>query len=60
MVFEEYSRAFQRSYMDVSRKLQGRLRVFLGCFKGVSRKFQGCFMKVSWKKKFQGCFMGVS
>ena len=26
----------------------------------VSRKFQGCFMKVSWKKKFQGCFKGVS
>ena len=33
---------------------------------GVSRRIQGCFMKVSWKKnlkEFQGCFMifkGVS
>ncbi len=46
--------------MDVSRKLQGCLKGVLGNFKGISRKFQGCFMKVSWKRKLHGYFKGVS
>ena len=33
-------------------------RVFQGCIKGVSRKFQGSFKEVSGL--FQGCFKGVS
>ena len=33
--------------------------MFYGSFKGVSRKYQGCFIKVSFKRKFQGCFKGV-
>ena len=30
--------------------------VFSGSIKGISRKYQGCFTKVSWNRKFQGCF----
>ena len=54
--------------MKVSRKIEGCLeevlKVFQGNFKGLqrsfnvlSRKFQGCFMKISGRRKFQGCFM---
>ena len=35
-------------------------RIFWWHFKGLSRKFQGGFMKVSWKRKFQGGFQNVS
>ena len=46
MVFEEVSRVFQRSYMDVSRKLQGRFKgVLTGCFKEVSRVLHESFME---------------
>ena len=46
----------------VSRKFQGCFkqvsRVFQGSLKGVSRKFQGCFKEVS--RVFQGSLKGVS
>ena len=41
--------------------------MFQGSLMGVSMKYQGCFMHVSWigsfkvvSRKFQGCFEGVS
>ena len=33
-------------------------RIFQGCFKGVTMKFQGCFEEVLMV--FQGSFLGVS
>ena len=51
--FEGILRMFYESYKE-------DWRVFWESFEGVSRKFQGCFMKVFWKRKFQGCFKGVS
>ena len=59
---------FQGSFRDVSRKLgclQKVLRVFPGSLKGVSRKFQECYKKVSRVfrgsfRKYQGCFKKVS
>ena len=44
---------FHESYME-------NWRVFWGSFNVVSRKFQGCFLKISRKRKHQGCFKGVS
>ena len=47
--------------MDVSRKLQGRLkgvlREVLGCFKEVSRVFHESLMEEEVSRMFQGCFM---
>ena len=47
--------------MDVSRKLQGRLkgvlREVLGCFKEVSRVFHESFMEVEVSWMFQECFV---
>ena len=61
-IFKGVSRAFERRLTGVSGKCQG-------CFKEVSKKFQGSYKGVSWKlfqesfksvsRKIEGCFNWV-